>query len=498
MAVERMNLVSIAGPVSDFERVVLNYISDKEIHVENLFDVVGNTSGLKHFDQTNEYSEPLRKAHHAMTLLKISDTEIQPGNCNMQVTEAEEYFEKLADMIEGMITDTDKLKADEFEKISLAYRSIKRRYDAVDAKKYAGRSKNIFVIAGWVPEDYTDEYLKLFKSEKNIAVNIENTDEVPEEVTPPTKLKNFILFRPFQSFIEMYGLPSYNEIDPTAIFAITYMLMFGIMYGDVGHGFVLGIAGFVMAKKKNFLGPILMCCGVVSMIFGAVFSSVFGYEGVLWHPLWEPMHNMMPTLLATVAMGIVIITIVMIMNIINGIKQKNLEKVLLDPNGLAGIIFYWGAIIIVLGVLNILPVKISGAIAAVLIAVPLLLMFLKEPLGKLIEGRKDWLPEDKGGYVLETFFELFELILSYITNTVSFIRVGAFALNHAGMMSVVFMLSRLSGGSDNIAVIIIGNLLVLALEGLLVAIQVLRLQFYEMFGRYYDGSGRPFTKIDNR
>lgn len=498
MAVEKMNLVSIAGPVSDFERVVSQYILEKDIHIENIFDVLDDTSGLKPFEAENKYSDAMRKANHALTVLKIDDADILPGaDSGMTVDEAALYLEKLVELTDESINSADKIKADEFDRICLAYRIIKKSFDSVDAKKYAGRSKNIFMLVGWVSQEYKDEYCKLFEQESNIFVNVQNAEEV-EKLIPPTKLKNFILFRPFQSFIEMYGLPSYNEIDPTAVFAITYMLMFGIMYGDVGHGLVLGLLGFVMAKKKNFLGPILMCCGVVSMIFGVIFSSVFGYEGKLWPALWSPMHEMMPTLIATVAMGVVIITVVMILNIANGIKQKNMEKVLFDPNGLAGIVFYWAAIIIALSVLNILPVKIAAAVVIVFIAVPLVLMFLKEPLGKLLEGRKDWLPENKGGFFLETFFELFELLLSYITNTVSFIRVGAFALNHAGMMSVVFTLARLSGGSDNIAIVIVGNIIVLALEALLVAIQVLRLQFYEMFSRYYDGNGKPFEKIGGR
>ena len=207
---------------------------------------------------------------------------------------------------------------------------------------------------------------------------------------------------------------------------------------------------------------------------------------------------MMPTLIATVALGTVIISLVMIFNIANGIRQKNIERIFFDPNGVAGLVFYWAVIITVLGALSILPVKVSATLVVLFIAVPFLLMFFKEPLGKLLEGRADWLPESKGGFILETFFESFELLMSYVTNTVSFIRVGAFALNHAGMMSVVFTLARLSGGSDNIFIVIIGNIVVLALEGLLVAIQVLRLQFYEMFSRYYEGDGRPFKKIGGR
>jgi V/A-type H+-transporting ATPase subunit I len=95
-------------------------------------------------------------------------------------------------------------------------------------------------------------------------------------------------------------------------------------------------------------------------------------------------------------------------------------------------------------------------------------------------------------YFVESFFELFEVLLSFLTNTLSFIRVGAFALSHAGLMSVVLMLSGAESGHPNMLVIVLGNIFVMCLEGLTVSIQVLRLQYYEMFSRYYDGSGKPF------
>ena len=144
----------------------------------------------------------------------------------------------------------------------------------------------------------------------------------------------------------------------------------------------------------------------------------------------------------------------------------------------------------------ILGVKLANPLYIILlIAVPLLLIFLKEPLGKLSEGKKDWQPESWGGYCVQNFFELFEVLLSYVTNTMSFLRVGAFVLVHAGMMEVVFTLANMSSGVGYVLIVIIGNIFVMALEALLVCIQVLRLEFYEMFGRFYKGDGRAFKPV---
>ena len=127
------------------------------------------------------------------------------------------------------------------------------------------------------------------------------------------------------------------------------------------------------------------------------------------------------------------------------------------------------------------------------IVIPLLLMFLRDPLSKLCKKRKDIKPEGGiGGFITENFFELFEFLLSYVTNTMSFLRVGGFILSHAGMMAVVFTLAHSFNAVGSPIVIIFGNILVMGMEGLIVGIQVLRLEFYEIFSRFFDGDGKPF------
>jgi V/A-type H+-transporting ATPase subunit I len=153
---------------------------------------------------------------------------------------------------------------------------------------------------------------------------------------------------------------------------------------------------------------------------------------------------------------------------------------------------YWIAITAVLMAINILPPMVSVTVLVVVALVLLLLIFLREPLAALVERKKNWIPENKVEFIVINFFECFEILLSLITNTISFIRVGAFALNHVGMMTVVFLLAKTAGGSTNPVIVIIGNLVVIGLEGLIVGIQVLRLEFYEIFGRFYEGSGKPF------
>ena len=134
---------------------------------------------------------------------------------------------------------------------------------------------------------------------------------------------------------------------------------------------------------------------------------------------------------------------------------------------------------------SIVPIGVLTAV----IVVCTVLLFVREPLSKLLEKRRDWLPSNIGESVAENFFELFEVVLSYVTNTISFIRIGAFALSHAGMMTVVYLLASTPTGYNPV-ILVIGNLVVIGVEGLIVGIQVLRLEFYELFSRFYSGDGR--------
>lgn len=130
-----------------------------------------------------------------------------------------------------------------------------------------------------------------------------------------------------------------------------------------------------------------------------------------------------------------------------------------------------------------------------LIVIPLVIMFFREPLGCLVSGKKFKLESGIGDFIASNFFEVFEFILGYATNTLSFVRIGGFIFSHAGMMSVVMLLSESVSAGASPVVVVIGNIFVMGMEGLIVGIQVLRLEFYEVFSRFYDGDGQPFEPV---
>lgn len=372
-------------------------------------------------------------------------------------------------------------------------------------RHYAVQYKNSSVLlAGWIPAREEADFL----SQISAIDGVEYTTEKPENVahhTPPVKLHNFPLFRAYEYFVDMYGMPTYNEIDPTAFVAITYTLLFGIMFGDLGQGLIVALVGAWMWKKKQMpIGRILIPCGISAAVCGTVFGSVFGFEhaldgfyrllGFAEKPI-DVMESAVSIILFAVCVGLALIVISMCLNIYSAIKRRDWENALFGPNGVAGLVFF-GSLVAGFGGQLAFGLKIvTLPYLLCLVALPLLLIFLREPLGKLVAGKKDWAPEKWGEFCVQNFFEVFEILLTYLSNTMSFMRVGAFVLIHAGMMLAVFTLAGLFGPFGYTVTVVLGNLLVMVMEALLVAIQVMRLEFYEMFSRYYTGEGRPFTPL---
>lgn len=395
-------------------------------------------------------------------------------------------------------------------------RTVDLLNETEELKKFCGKTGKNFYMAGWVPSENIKDFEKTLGNIDIDGLKITKEKAASQGSSAPTKLKNPLIFRPFEMFVRMYGVPGYGEFDPTTIVALTYSLFFGIMFGDLGQGLCVSLIGLLAWKlKKLELGKIMIPIGIFSAGFGVVYDSVFGYEGVLSRLIFgeerelvfTPSNHMMPALGITIAIGVVFIAVAMIMNIINSFKRKDLENALFGPNGLAGLIFYCaligGLVGPILGMFSDISFNLLSTPYIVgLLVVPAVIIFFRGPLADLCKGKKDWFPKKFGEYLMSNIFELFETFLSYCTNSLSFVRVGAFALSHASMMGVVFSLAgtvpAAAFGSGNLVVIVIGNLFVMALEGLIVGIQVLRLEFYELFSRFYGGNGVSYSPLKLR
>lgn len=397
--------------------------------------------------------------------------------------------------------------------------------DAV--KKTLESTELVYRVSGWIPEKEQEAYMTELDqlTEGRVAIRIYEPYEVPSVMANkeqvPVKLSHGKFVKSFERIIFSYGAPVYGTIDPTPFVAIFFTILFGIMFGDLGQGLVILLAGILMACKVikvggwNKFAPIFMAIGITSSFMGLLTGEVFSNEtwlkpfsywvtGLFGNP-HAPILTLMPSsdpssikamfgvFGVAVAIGFVINTIGLILNMINNFIRKNYAEAIFGKNGLAGAVFFWYIIVLILRI-----VLTHHAIAAydwVIIGVSLFFAAFAEPFENLVEGKRPLLENGFGTYVISSIVEVIEVISGYLSNTVSFVRVGAFALSHAVLGYVILILTEMCGGQGSIAgivVMIAGNAVIIVLEGMIVAIQVIRLQYYEFFSKFFHETGSEF------
>jgi V/A-type H+-transporting ATPase subunit I len=429
----------------------------------------------------------------------------------MEGTPEEEYndnswkIEEMDVRIKRVDKDIASLLNGHEESLLRAREFLEKYSRCFEIRKYAACTqaggKPFYVLCGWMSEQDAESFQRDIENDIDVFCTINDTDADPDTV-PPTKLRNPKPFRPFEMFVRMYGLPKYNEFDPTIYVALTYSFLFGIMFGDVGQGLCFVIGGFLIYHYKHKdLAAILGSAGIFSVIWGLVYNSFFGFEGFFpYTALIRPKDDMitLPGLgtmntvfVLSVAFGMIMILLNMVMGIVNAVRQKNRENIWFSQNALAGIIFY-GTIVLMMFLTMSGTMTLSKMVPIILIPllVSLAAIFLKEMLGRIVSRQKPAIEGSKGMYFVQAFFET---LLTYLSNTLSYVRVGAYAVSHVAMMQVVMMLTGFDSGFGSIPGLIVGEIFVMAMEGLMVAIQVLRLEYYEMFSRFYQGGGREFV-----
>ena len=381
----------------------------------------------------------------------------------------------------------EKLKKEAMTTLLGVYREL-QTYDKINTiKKYIVHDQNdSFYIVAWIPEN------SLKKMEKKLERLPDIDYVVRDGVNPPTKLKNNKIIKPFEELVKMYGMPKVDELDPTWFVALSTFIMFGFMFGAVGHGLVFLILGIILLiKKKTTYGAILFAGGLSSVIFGFLYGSVFGKEDIIKPILISPMNNINTMLVYGIVVGTIFILMAMILNIVNGIKNKDMKKIFLDKNGIAGCSLY--SFVLICIAYFFLKGKMLISINAIVIIsfILVLIIMFNDQISNFIEKKK----ETSKTPIVEKIFEIIEMLLSFLSNTISFLRLAAFAINHAGLCMAVYLLANMATGAGNVLIAVIGNVVVLVLEGLIVGIQTLRLEYYELFSRFYDGSGKEYKSI---
>ncbi len=384
----------------------------------------------------------------------------------------------------------------------------------LSARRLFGKIDKSYLISGWIPE-------RLFTALGEELTHVTEGQVVFEKVAPedlrevregivkiPILFNNPLLISPFEKLTSLYGTPRYKEVEPTVFFALSFLLLFGMMFGDVGQGGVLFFIGYVIFRRfYRYMdyGVIIMECGVSSALFGFLYGTVFGLETVIPALWFRPMDNIPYFIKVSLSLGVALVSLGLVLNLVNALRLKEYEK-LLSAGGLAGALLYWMSAGLAMkylltgqvapGELRLLGWVAAGLMTIIIVHRPLYRLVVKrERPGRIV--RQAGLVTE----LMESIVELFDDLIRFVANTVSFIRVAAFALSHAALFTAVFSVANVvahekGGGLSYWLVVAVGNVIIILLEGLVVSIQTVRLEYYEFFSKFFRGGGERFKPID--
>jgi V/A-type H+-transporting ATPase subunit I len=268
------------------------------------------------------------------------------------------------------------------------------------------------------------------------------------------------------------------------------------MFGDIGQGAVIALAAWAFRHKLGRFWPFGLMAGLSSMVFGVLFGSIFGIEHLI-PALWmSPLSD--PLLMMRIALGwgVAFLTLACLLAIYNRMLVGNWSGALFGHHGLINLVFY---LALITGAVNLALAgqgggegKAGGALGDLpwILAVGALLAL----------AWNSWRHQQAGvgEKILVVFIETLETLIGYVSNTLSFLRVAAFSLNHVALSIAILTLAEMMGTVGHTITLIIGNLFVIVLEGGIVMIQVMRLQYYEGFSRYFSGNGHEFSPLKLR
>jgi len=384
----------------------------------------------------------------------------------------------------------------------------------IESVEKFGKTDRAYFLSGWVPHK---DVKRLQKELEKIAAPSGIVMSASEPLTArdaehynprvPTKLSSPFFLRPFAGLITNFGVPRYSGIDPTLFATLTFLAMFGIMFADVGQGGILLLLGLLgtfvyplrVSKSIRQMSAFLACCGGASVIFGLVFGNVFGKEEVI-RPLWFSLENMNPVSVKSmlkfgVFFGVGMLSLGVSLNIAQSFRRRNVKEAFCGQWGIFSLIFYWAAAFLAFLSMTGRQFSWDKIMIVVLLLLPIM---LKEPVSRLISKKQEH-GEEEAESIIESGFQIYEIVMAYLANTLSYIRVAAFNLSHAGLMMAAYSLTEELGGGGNLLLSlpsnVMSNAFVILLEGLIVAIQCMRLEYYEFFSKFFAGEGIEYKPL---
>jgi V/A-type H+/Na+-transporting ATPase subunit I len=434
--------------------------------------------------------------------------------------------------LDAQRTFLERERADLREELSRPWSSLAASYAVAssveEARLSLESSAQAYRLEGWAPAQEVGRLAKAIRTrtEGRAAIRsfapgeLESVRAREEEVPVLLKSRGFV--SSFERMVLSFGTPQYGGVDPTPFVSVFFVLFFTIMFGDFGQGFLIlagALAidrGLVPALKKwKAFAPIGMACGIGSMIMGFLTGSCFTFEnalvpltraisGALFGSPTDRFISLMPESGSnkvivffgfTLALGIVVNSTGLVINIVDHLRSGKKGEALFSKTGLAGALFFWWAI--GMGVRAALGSR-PAWFDAFGLGLPLLGLVFEDALADLVDGRKRGRGDGGFSTAVKGFVAVLESVSYFLSNTLSFLRVGAFALSHVVLSFIIFTMGNMVRQSPILGilwqslVVLFGNAIILFLEGLIVAIQIVRLQYYEFLSKFLTETGSPF------
>jgi V/A-type H+-transporting ATPase subunit I len=390
-----------------------------------------------------------------------------------------------------------------------------------DAIVRFGQLRHTYVVVGWVPTENLEQLRQRLKqASPEILIETIPTERSGHHSNVPVALTTNKWLRPIQMLVTTYGRPSYGELDPTWLMALTFPLLFGAMFGDLGQGLVLLLLGLlihnrVIMKGMQSLGLLIAYCGASAAIFGFLYGSIFGFEGHLieeylgfhFEPPWiSPINEILPVLSLAIDAGIVILLLSFLIGMFNNIRARDWPHLVFGHTGIVMFIFYIAFLALLGSFLGTTAIAPRVAVGIASLPLPWTLVAIVFGIGVMfsgafrnaMEGHRAMEGSGVGGcmmFFVQSFMDLFESVISLLSNTLSFVRVGAFAVAHGGLSLAIFSLAGEEPDLGFWITILIGNLFIIGFEGLIVGIQTMRLHYYEILGKFFHGGGMRFEPL---
>jgi len=375
-----------------------------------------------------------------------------------------------------------------------------------EATTAVSRTGGLSVSQGWVAEDSVEKLRERVASATSGSYYLQVENPRRGEQTPVLLPKRGRILKGFELLTSVRGMPASNELDPTVVFAFLFPIMYGMMFGDIGDGLVILVLGLVFYRSKSThigisaralksLGTIMVVSGISAIGFGFLYGSVFLTKTPFGPLLFEPVTSFGAIVEVALGFGVIQVIISLVLSISNSLRRREWREAVFSGKGMLGLVYYLVGIVLAIRL-------IQGGLALSLFAAPenflltnvalvCLLLILLSPILRHIGTEELAVGKD----IIEGFSELLEVFISFLTNSLSYLRLAAFALAHGIFAGFAADL----GGTIGLAASLVSvNTLIILVDGFAAGIQSVRLLYYEFSTRFFAASGQRFKPLTLR